>query len=208
MGALLDGNNIGQRNATHLGFFVPRFRVFLVVLGQVEVNVHLKNLEAVVRGGTEAHVLCDLLLHLIKVTPTRLAKVYITVEPTGLQFDNLVLGLPHNVSYTFRSVEVRSPVGDNQVFRRDVQRNLPLQCRVVIHLLEGITTQPQTPQHPLMLGPILRHDLGQLKIHILRDVYCRFFLLRRLLTNDGRLHRPRRGESFHDGFGLELDESF
>ena len=98
----------------------------------------LKEFEAVVRGGPEAHALCDLLLYLVEAIDG-ITEVSITVEARSLQFLDLVGGLAHDVGHALAGLQVRGPVGHHHVLSGDVHRHLPTYRGVVVDLLEGIT---------------------------------------------------------------------
>ena len=66
----------------------------------------------------------------------RIGQLNVPVEPGFLEFHNLVLGLAHHMGDAVASVQVRGPVGQDDVFSRDEHRHLPPQARVVVHLFE------------------------------------------------------------------------
>ena len=59
-----------------------------------------------------------------------------------------------------------------------------------------------------MLGPILRHDVGELVVHIRLHALGGVTRLGRLFTDDLRPHRALCRERLHHGLSLELDQSF
>ena len=112
------------------------------------------------------------------------------------------------MGHALAGLQVRGPVGDNDVFRRDKLRGLTLQVGVVVDLLERVTGQSKAPQHALMLRAVLHHALGQLVVHIYLHALGRILLLRRFLADDLRLDRPRCREGLHHGLCLELHQGF
>ena len=109
---------------------------------------------------------------------------------------------------TLRRLDVRRPVGHNDIFRRNKDRDLPREVGVVIDLLEGVTREAQAPQHPLMLRPVLDHLVGQLVVHVRSDTNGGLFLLWRFLTDNLGLYRTSSRERAHHGLGLELHQCF
>ena len=75
---LLNGNDVGQGDA-RLFIIV----VFVLKSGQINVNVHLKNLEAVIRRSPKAHLLRDLLLDFVERIDW-ITKINVKVEPSSL----------------------------------------------------------------------------------------------------------------------------
>ena len=196
--ALLKRNDIGEGNT--LVVIIPE----LVVLDD-EIDLHLQQLVAVVGRGTEAEALRNLLLNLVECA-VRLSKLHVTVEAITLKLFKLIGRLAHHVGHTLSSLKVRGSVGHHNVVSGHEHRHLTAQRRVVIDLLERVTRKTQAPQHPLVLGPILRHDVGQLVVHVILDAACSVALLRRLFTDDLRPHRPLGRERLHHGLSLELDD--
>ena len=66
----------------------------------------------------------------------RIGQLNVAVKPGLLELHNLILGLAHHMGDAIASVQVRGPVGQDDVFSRDKHRHLPPQAWVVVHLLE------------------------------------------------------------------------
>ena len=99
--------------------------VFIRVAIQIKVNVHLQQLETGVYGGSKTLILRLLLLNLVHYYG-RFTKINIPVEPSNLQPAQLILGLTHPVRHPLCAFQIRRPVRDDDVFRRDVNRCLPI----------------------------------------------------------------------------------
>ena len=107
----------------------------------------------------------------------RIGQLNVAVEPSFLEFHNLVLGLAHHMGDAVAGVQVRGPVGQDDVFSRDEHRHLTPQAWVVVHLFERTASGWQAPQHALMLGPELTHHLCQLVVHVELNANSGFLLL-------------------------------
>ena len=201
VGALLERDDVRYSDAVVFGELVG-----VVDVPQVVVQVHLNDLEPVVRGRAEALLLRFLFLHIVQ-RPHGVAQVHILVEPRHLQLTQFILGLAHPVRHTLGTVKGSSSVRHHDVLGRDIHRHLPVHVGVEVDLLERVACQRQCKQRPLMLRTELQHLLGQLVVHIFFDTGGGFFFLPSLLANDHGLDRPCSGERLHDGLGLELDRA-
>ena len=115
-GCFVEGNHVGQR---HVSVVI----VAVLVVFDHQVDVHLKQLVPVIGLGAEAQLLRDLLLDLVEGVG-RLANIGVTVEPVTLQLLQLVRGLPHHMGDTSSDFQAGRAIGNNDVIRRDVHRNL------------------------------------------------------------------------------------
>ena len=199
--SLIEGHHIGNRDFT-FGFLFG-----VLVVREHEIDVHLQQLVPVIGLSPEPHLLRDGLLDLIEGI-RRLRHVDITVEPRDLQLVKLVRGLAHDMGDAPSDFQAGRAIGYNHILSGEVHRSLTAQCWVVVYLLEGVTRQAETPQHPLMLRPILDHHIGKLVIHVVLNPGRSVTLLRGLLTDDLRPHWPLGRERLGHGLGLELDQRF
>ena len=132
-----------------------------------------------------------------------LPEVYIYVEPISLQGFQLILGLAHDVGYTFSTLDVGRTVWHDDIFGWQVYGRLTTEGRVCVDLLERRARKTQRVQQPLMLRAILSHHLGQLIVHVVTDALRGLYFLLRLLTQYPSLHRARGGECLTHGLRLE-----
>ena len=139
----------------------------------------------------------------VGLLPGRIGQLNVTIEPSFLELDNLVLGLAHHMGDAVAGVQVRGPVGQDDVFCGDKHRHLTAQARVVVHLLERATSGWQAPQHALMLRPELTHHFCQLVVHVELDTHSGFLFLRGLLAQNFGTYRALRGEGLRDRLRLE-----
>ena len=92
LGALLNRYHIRQ---SHTGLFTRLIRIFVARKNQI--YVHLKQLEPLIGRSAKAHLLGNLLLYFVQHSH-RLAKVYISIEPSHLKLTNLIRCFAHNMS--------------------------------------------------------------------------------------------------------------
>ena len=107
------GNYVWQCYAS---FFVVVVFVFVTV--QVQVNVALIDDIAIIVQITKARLFVLGFLD-VGLLLGRVGQINVTVEPGLLEFHNLVFGLAHHMGDAVASVQVRGPVGQDDVFSRD-----------------------------------------------------------------------------------------
>ena len=125
-----------------------------------------------------------------------IAQLNITVEPRLLQLDDLVLGLAHHMREAVAGVHICCAVRQNAVFCWHEHRHLASQIGIVVDLLKCRTGSWQAPEHSFVFWAVLRHDFGQLEVHIFFYPRCGFFYLGGFFTDDLGTHRTLRGECF------------
>jgi hypothetical protein len=125
----LNSHHVRQGNACLLTFLIC-----VLVPGQVQVNVHLQDTEAVIVDSRHALLFSFLLLNVVQLMGW-LAQVHITVEPSFLQLQNSFSVL--RITCVTRSADSRlRAVRHNNVFGGNKHRNLTTFAWVVVHLLE------------------------------------------------------------------------
>ena len=197
----LDGDHVGDSN------LVLRLVLGILVIWEHEVNVHLQQFVAVVTRRAEAHFLRDGLLNLIEAID-RVIHLDFAVEAFCLQLLEFIRRFTHHVSDALCRLKVGRAVRHHHILGGDIHSRLAAKARIVVDLLEGVARQAQTPQHPLVLGPILRHDVGELVVHIRLHALGGVTGFGGLFTDDLRPHRALGRERLHHGLSLELDQSF
>ena len=202
IGPFYKGNYVWQCNASLFSV-----TVFVFVAVQVQVNVALKDDVALVVQVTEPGLLVLGFLD-VGLLLGRIGQLDVAVEPSFLELHDLVLGLAHHMGDAVAGVQVRGPVGQDDVFGGDEHRHLTPQAWVVVHLLERTARGRQAPQHALMLWPELAHHFCQLVVHVELDTDSGFLLLWGLLAQDFGTHRALRGEGLRDRLRLEAHHSF
>ena len=196
LGSALDGDHVRKGDA-----------VLVFKSRQVIVNVNLKELETVIISKRVA-LLFGLLFLNVGEDMYRIAKVDVTVEASHLQLLDLVRRLPHHMGDALGVIDIRRPIRHNNIFSRQEDSNLPPHCRVVVDLLKSRASQAKRVQHPLMLGTILNHLVGQLVVHVILDTLRSLFLHLIHGTHDLSLNRTSSRESLRDHFRLETHSSF
>ena len=193
-----DCDDVRQGNSGRFAIFIDIFKPF-----KVQIDVHFKDFEPVIRLRTESHLLGNLLLNFIKGI-VGFTQVNVGIEPGNLEFAHLIFGFTHHMGDTVSRMKVRGPIGDNQILSRNKDGGLAVQAGVKVDLLESITGQSQAPQHALMLRPELSHHICKLIVHVSSHPGSRLFLLRCFFAYDLGLHRASGREGGHHNFGLEL----
>ena len=97
----------------------------MALIQRVPVVVH------VAKAGLFVFGLLDVCLRLVSIR-----QLDVAVEASLLEFQNLVLGLAHDVGHAVAGVQVCRAVRQDDVFCWDKHRHLAIQARVEIHLLE------------------------------------------------------------------------
>ena len=123
-------NDVRQQDACRVTVLVQVFVAF-----KVQINVALVQGEPLVVQVAEASLFVLGFLN-IGLRTAGLTQLNVSIEPCGLQFDDLVLGLAHDVRDAIASVHVCRTVGEQHVFGWHKNRHLTSQTGVKIHLFE------------------------------------------------------------------------